>query len=461
VLLAPGILRRRLELLPPDVREERDGRVLLLWGNVPHWMVVDKEMDAFLLDLDGRSPLGDFIRTTGHSRRGLAGTAKDLLAIGVLHDPQSPKANPKPEREFKLENIGLNLTARCNLRCAFCYNRDRLAASPQGEITAEEICGFLDTAKPLTAKAASLVILGGEPFLEPRKLFTVLAHAKRLGLTSLVSTNGTLVTPELAGEARRNRLHVQVSIDGPDANSHDSVRGPGGFDRAVAGVRHLVAARVHTVISMVCHDRNIEQLEEFFDLAVRLRVDEARFIPLKRIGAADTSGFHPVPISKLMSTAYSLFKRRPEFLKFLGRDAFSVLGNTCRYSARRPSCGTGLQTVLLDADGALYPCLNLNLPQFRIASIRDRGYDLSKIWRKSAGLRALREDTSLDNPRRACSRCPVRYWCLGGCRGETLALCGDVRAPSPGCADLRRAMLDMMWVLAESPAMIRPAIKIC
>jgi radical SAM protein with 4Fe4S-binding SPASM domain len=168
-----------------------------------------------------------------------------------------------------------------------------------------------------------------------------------------------------------------------------------------------------------------------------------------------------VPMSRLMRAAAELLARRPALARLLGRDALSILANTCRYSARRPSCGTGLQTVLLDADGSVYPCLNLNQPRFRIASIRQAGYDLPEAWRRSAVLRSLRHDTSIENPERPCSRCPVRHWCLGGCRGETLAVTGNLGGPSPDCLDLRRTMLDMMWRLADTPGLVRPAVKIC
>jgi len=448
-------------LVPPDKKEVRHGRSLLIWGDLPHWMVVDAEMETFLQSLDGTVSLAARVAAKRRSRRALAKIASDLLGVGVLRDVGAPLSLRRLAAEPKIENLAINLTSRCNLRCEFCYYRDSLQAAPQGEITSAEICRFLNDARPLSAKSASLVILGGEPLLEPEKLLAVAAHARKRGLKCLVSTNGTLVTSALAAEARRLGLEMQVSIDGPDTTIHDAVRGRGSFERAVAGVRALVAARVHTIISMVCHQQIAGRLNEFFSLAANLGVQEARFIPLKRLGGASRSGQRPMLLSRLMHETRTMLSRRPEFLRLMGRDAFSILANTCRYSAKRPSCGTGLQTILLDADGSLYPCLNLCMPEFRIASIRDPDYDLAGMWNRSAVLRQVREDTRLDNAGRACSRCSVRYWCLGGCRGETLALTGDLRAPAANCADLKRAMMDMMWFLADAPELVRPATRIC
>lgn len=453
------ILRRRLALTPPDLCESRGDRRLLVWGDLPHWMVVDEPMHAFLASLDGADTLGRRIRSAGGSRPPLARTAVGLRRVGVLTDRDRPDATRPAAPRPRIENIAVNVTRRCNLACGFCYARRRAPHDSPAEITGGEIRRFLRDVRPLTARRCSLVLLGGEPFLEPEKLLAAAAEARRLGLAAIVSTNGTRVTPELARRIRRTRLQVQVSVDAADRAGHDHIRGEGTFDRAVEGVRRLVRGRVHTVMSMVCHERNAADLEAFFELAAELGADEARFIPLKLIGGARDSGLRPVPMPRLMRSARELFTRRPELRRLLGRDALSILANTCRYSARRRSCGTGLQTVLLDSDGSLYPCLNMTWPEFRVASIRDGGYDFSRIWRESGTLRDVRSCTSVETAGRACSRCVVRYWCLGGCRGETFAARGDLRPPAPNCADLRRAMLDVMWMLAESPKLIPPSVK--
>jgi len=424
-------------------------------------MVVDGDMRDFLIRLDGEIPLGAVVEDVGNAPGELAGIAGKLVKQGVLRDSQSAARIKSDKHELKLENIAVNITSRCNLRCTFCYARDEHTSNPGREVSADGISGFLRSVKPMVGKPCSLVLLGGEPFLEAEKLFAVADQARRLGMTAIVSSNGVLITPELARQARRVGLQVKVSIDGSDYRSHDRIRGRGTFDMALRGVRRLVGEGVYTIISMVCHQGNIDQLEGFFDLAGELGVREARFIPLKLLGAAKDSGLRQVPTSELVQAAYSLFKRCPEFISLLGRDALSILANTCRYSARRLSCGTGLQTVLLDADGTIYPCLNMARPTFRLASIRDQNYNFGRMWRESARLQRLREDTSVENPARACSRCPVRYWCMGGCRGEAVAMDGDVSSPAPNCKDLRRTMLNMMWILVESPDMIRPSVRIC
>jgi radical SAM protein with 4Fe4S-binding SPASM domain len=506
MLFRSRLLRRSLVLLPPDIEEQRGNHHLLVWGDVPHWMVVDAELKEFLGTLDGRQPLSEQL-VRSHARE-LKAVCRQLAKLGVLHDKES-LARRDPSDSPRIESLAINLTSGCNLRCAFCYNHTARAVAPNpmtrrrgdtetrretpsaplpdgcmqtessqpakkmkdcgttdtslgtDELSSEEFCTFLDAARPLTSRGAALVILGGEPFLQPRKLFAVVRHARRLGLVPTVSTNGTRIDGDIARECRKNRLHVQVSVDGADAPSHEGVRGKGTFQQAIDAVRTLVESQVRTVMSMVCHAGNMDQLEPFLELAQALRVEGARFIPLKQMGRAGNGVFQPVSMTVLMARAADLLKRRPEFRRLLGRDAFSIIANTCRVSARRPSCGTGRQTLLLDADGWMYPCLNMKTAEFRIAQIRESAADVKRIWQESAVLRDVRTRTSVTNCEHACSRCPVRFWCLGGCRGETWAVTGNLAGVSPHCQELKRSVLDMMWLLAESPELAGPAQASC
>ncbi|MFI5381054.1 MAG: radical SAM protein [Tepidisphaerales bacterium] len=464
MLFAPRILGQRLKLGPVSHIERRDGNVLLVWADLPHWMVVDAEMHGFLGRLDGSRTVAQAVEAIPRAeRRGLLQTVKSLMGRGVLHDPANPAPSepPKGERRPQIENVAINLTRRCNLRCSFCYGLDRLTSNGADELTAAEISTFLDQVRPFSSKRASVILLGGEPLLNPEKLLAVAAHAAHLGFMAVVSTNGIRITPEFARQARKTGLQVQVSLDGHTPQLHDAIRGAGSFDKTLGGIRTLVAQCAHTVLSLVCHEGNISHLAEFYALALSLKVNEARFIPMKLMGGAAGSGLRPVGMSELMRVAADLFRQHPEYLKLAGRDAFSILANTCRLGARRLSCGTGLQTVLLDADGGLYPCLNTDRPQFRLGGVRDPGYCFRDLWMGSPVLASVRRCSAMDTPERACSKCSVRYWCLGGCRGETFAVTGDLAAPSPHCAELHRAVLDIMWLVAESPGLVRPATYIC
>lgn len=449
-------LQKNCRFQPPDHLERRGDLCLLVWKDIPFWMTADGELLQLLESLNGgrsvREQL-DVFHVAGSSRRSIVKGLRNLESVAIIHsDGQGSSALRKAAlSSTPIENIAINPTRRCNLQCRFCYTKGQPAARKSEEISPEEIVRFLDSIRDLLSRRASITVLGGEPLLRPDSLTAIADWGRRRRITTIASTNGLAVSDDFCREAARLRLQVQVSLDGVDAPTHDTVRGTGSYGQAVSAVRRLVDARVHTVLSLVCHKGNVDQLEAYFALAAELGVKEARFIPLKQIGGGRGNGMEPVPLKELVRRAARLFDAHPEYRPLAGSDAFSILAQTCRYSEHKVSCGSGLQTFLLDADGSLYPCLNVCASEFRFGNIRDPGFDFRKTWIDSAVLRTHRRDCSMAGMSEECRRCPVQAWCRGGCHGESLVASGRVATPPPNCKDLREGILEVLWILSETP----------
>jgi radical SAM protein with 4Fe4S-binding SPASM domain len=144
--------------------------------------------------------------------------------------------------------------------------------------------------------------------------------------------------------------------------------------------------------------------------------------------------------------------KRPELQALLGRDYVSILAQTCRSCSPRQSCGTGCQTFLLDADGTVYPCLNLSCPEMAAGNVLVEPF--RKIWSLSMVSKQVREQTTLAGRPRTCGKCFARHFCMGGCRGETYANTGRLDAPSVTCAQGRAAIVQTMWTLADNPWLV-------
>jgi radical SAM protein with 4Fe4S-binding SPASM domain len=447
---------RRPAFRRPDHEEQREGNHLLIWRDIPFWMIVDHELRTLLTTMDGQYDIDARLATLSRSQKKAALRALGQLhAAGVFLDEQgtAPTAGVRPEPG--IANVSINVTAKCNLRCRFCYNLDALESDPRGELSADGITGFLDSIKSSLAKGCSLTLLGGEPLLVPAKTLKLAQYGRKNGFQTMVSTNGHCVTDEFAAGARRSRLQVQVSLDGPDAEAHDRVRGRGSFVRTLGGIRKLVDQRVFTILSLVCHKDNLHCLEPFYSLARDLGVSEARFIPLKRLGGACKAGLEPANPKELVTTAAALFRGHPEFRTLAGRDALSILAATCAHSIRQPSCGTGLRTFLLDATGDIYPCLNTCVPELRVGNIREPAFDFARLWAESPLLNRVRESTSVENVQNKCYNCVVKYWCLGYCRGETFQAKGSLSGRATDCSQQREAVLEMFWLLGTERDLMR------
>lgn len=135
----------------------------------------------------------------------------------------------------------LFLTDNCNLKCVSCAC---WRTTTRGELDTAEWKDVLDQLADLGIRKANFT--GGEPLLR-RDAPELMAHAWQRGIRNLhLNTNAVLLD-----ERRRTAVleagvrSVNVSVDGPDAASHEAVRGvPGSFDRTVAHLRELVAVRV-------------------------------------------------------------------------------------------------------------------------------------------------------------------------------------------------------------------------
>jgi radical SAM protein with 4Fe4S-binding SPASM domain len=445
--------------IAPDIEERRGDNFLMVWGDIPYWTVVDTELRYLLGSLNGAKPLVDVIKSTlRYTQRRQARKAIQLLASrGVVRYGAKTSCERRASVPSRIENIAVNVTRRCNLRCQFCYNLECLVTSSEGELSLADMINVLDASRPFWADSPVLSLLGGEPLLDADKTLGLLAYARRNGLAPIVSTNGTALTPSFAMDAAKQNTEVQVSLDGAVSGTNDQIRGTGSFVRAVAGVKMLVEAGAHTILSMVCHRTNFSELQQFYELGLSLGVSEVRFIPLKRIGGTDASVFKPVPLDELITSAIALFREHPEYKPLTGRDAFSIIASNCRHAMDRRSCGTGVQTFLLDANGDIYPCLNTNVPSLRVANVREPDFSFAKLWRESTVLQELRCSTSICSMTNACRECAVRCWCLGGCRGETLATRGDLRLNAWNCTEQRRTIVETMWALSETPSIVRLA----
>ncbi len=437
---------------PPDLTETRDGRTLHVWGDVPHWLVADDELTEALAALETERDLPELATALADRwnrpekvvLKDLRGAVRGLYKAGVARKSGRAKEPPAPSPP-RLEVLCINLTNRCNLRCTICFN-DPSRTDPRGELSAEEVLRFVKEARPLASRRPLLALMGGEPLLVREKLLAVARGAPRRW-EKLVSTNGLLVDEAFARDAAAAGLEVQVSIDGARRASHERIRGPGTFEPACAAVRTLAGAGVHAIMSMVAHRDNQDELTAYFDLALRLGADEARVIPLKRVGGGRASDLELPDFVRLVHDTARAGRRRPERRRLLGRDYLSLLALTCAHGCRRTTCGTASQTVLLDADGTVYPCQNHAAPELAAGNVRQTPF--REIFEGEA-LSGLRRQYDV-SCRSACRTCPVRHWCMGGCRGEAYSVTGRFDAPSVTCRENRRAILETCWVLSEMP----------
>ncbi len=190
-------------------------------------------------------------------------------------------------------------TRACNLRCAHCrrleaagpesadgLNRSGYSAgsvSSGGELSSKDaltlVGAVAETGRPI------LVLSGGEPLLRP-DIFDIAGRAVSLGLTVSLATNGTLVDDAAAEQiAACGIRRVAISLDGPDAASHDAFRGEAGcFDKALAGFGRLKRRGVSLQINTTVTRGTLGRVEEMYGFALRLGADALHVFSLVPVG---------------------------------------------------------------------------------------------------------------------------------------------------------------------------------
>jgi AdoMet-dependent heme synthase len=180
----------------------------------------------------------------------------------------------------------------CNLTCRHCF----ISCSPHnhsfGFLTLETVARLLEESVPLGVK--EYYFTGGEPFLNP-DMVSILELTLRYG-PATVLTNGTVFREawlrQLAAAAAASpySLEFRVSIDGYSAAENDAVRGEGTFERALRGVRQLVAHEFLPLITVARTRDDQDDGDLFRGFVEMLRAHgyerpRLKILPTLRLGA--------------------------------------------------------------------------------------------------------------------------------------------------------------------------------
>lgn len=457
-----------LEFVNPGYIEERKGMYLLIWKDLPRWIIVDNEgyqvirilsdnrvsegskpekyVELILLELQKSLDKETFKNNLNIKKREIETFLSHLSDLGIVYPSNEIKTFSPAPIDAKIENITINITKKCNFRCKHCYIENYINES---EITIEEIKKFVNDAKKenIVSNNMNIAILGGEPLLESKKTLEIAKFGFKNQIDVIVSTNGSLITEKIAKQAKQHNLTVQVSLEGSTAEISDKIRGNGNFKKAINGINLLVKNNVKSIISMVVYEGNFTDLENFYIFGRKLGVSEIRFIPLKIMGGARIEeNIAPVNRRTLLHSIRALMKKYPDAKNYLKRDYYTISKTISAYSAKNAYCGTGLKTLVIDSDGEVYPCPNHTLPEFSFGNIKNQIF--KEIWIENDIVKTFRKNFHVDYDEK-CKNCPVKYWCMGGCRGEAYENTKKLDARAINCEELREVVLDSFWFLTE------------
>ncbi|RKT87092.1 radical SAM additional 4Fe4S-binding SPASM domain-containing protein [Saccharopolyspora antimicrobica] len=345
------------------------------------------------------------------------------------------------------QEISLQLTYRCNLRCSHCYQwseqgffRDYSPTRQRTELAIDIVEQVLAATADNRAK---LFLWGGEPLMHSR--FSEVAQLlRRYPRTVNMCTNGLLLQRKLNDLlAIGEHLNLLVSLDGL-GDDHDALRGQGTFARTVRNIETMLdlkrSGRFGGELSLSCtvSHVNVGKMYEFMEWAEDLGVNTVYFqfpwyISEGVAKAMDSvyqehfawlrpnTGTHwptwhsytyrlpakqlPVLRDSMRRLATRLWRIRVRYQPHLEEDEVTdfILG-TSRPAQRRSKCLAVSNRLEVHADGNVSSCKFF--PEFVVGNLYET--NVSQLW-QSPTFRKVRTILATNGMMPVCSKCILLY----------------------------------------------------
>jgi uncharacterized protein len=375
-------------------------------------------------------------------------TIAELLRVRLLGESSAKPVSlpPKiiPLKPVPLQTLVVNVTNQCNLACTYCYEygEDKIVDTENGqqpkfmsEETARESIEFA-LRESRENKHAHITFFGGETLMNFPVLKATIAYARRRAaevgkdVDFSLTTNATLLRPEVIDFLADERVGVTISIDGPEELQNKFRvfhNGTGSYAVVAPKIKALIArhrtrpigARV-TLTKQTLDVRRIYQ--HLFD---EMGFWEVGFAPVTTAPGRDYAiaegGFdHLLGQFRALAADYlaaALENRHHGF-----SNVRETLQEIHQGHAKAYPCGAGLGLMGVSTDGRVALC-------HRFAGSDDHGFGTVRdgvSWEKQ---HEFLESHHINN-KTDCQTCWARPICAGGCYHEANTRYGSTERPN-------------------------------
>lgn len=339
--------------------------------------------------------------------------------------------------EHELSRICLQVTQNCNLRCKYCtfsgsyVNREHTNKRMDWD-TAKKALDFLYEHNGKSDKNVLIGFYGGEPLLEFDLIQKCVDYSYKLfpskNLQYNITTNATLLRPDIAKYLLEHNFTISLSIDGPQ-EIHDlnrvHINGQGSFQTVMTNIQNMldsipnVPTEKFLISTVLSNDADLESVIRFFKEDNRIN----RFT--YQLTSVNDINLKSKPLAACrkndLINQYENFK---VFLYGIGRIPFELTSNLATSYANRLAdnfchrtavdmsqkkmhpggpCVPGQHKLFVDVEGNFYPCERVSetSPVMRMGSL-EKGINLF------AAKRILNVGQVTE---KECSRCWAFHFC--------------------------------------------------
>jgi uncharacterized protein len=374
-------------------------------------------------------------------------TLEDLQrvrAVGtVMARPQTP---PKilPLTVVPLQTLVVNVTNQCNLACTYCYEygEDKIVDTENGKqpkfMSEETAFAAVEFAlrESGTNPAAHITFFGGETLMNFPVLKSAIAYARRRAaevgkdIDFSLTTNATLLRPDVIDFLADERVGVTISIDGPQ-EMQDKFRvfsnGQGSYEMAAPRIKALIGRhKTRPIGARVTLTRQTLDITRIYrHLTEDLGFWEVGFAPVttapgRDYAIADEGFDHLLEQFRALAREFleaSLANRHHGF-----SNVRETLQEIHQGHAKAYPCGAGIGLMGVATDGDVALCH------------RFAGSSEHKLGSVSDGIDRARQSAFLDahhiNEKTDCQTCWARPICAGGCYHEAHTRYGATNQPN-------------------------------
>jgi MoaA/NifB/PqqE/SkfB family radical SAM enzyme len=268
------------------------------------------------------------------------------------------------------------------------------------------------------------VLCGGEPTIATHFAEVIREiHQRWPGAAIDITTNGTVMSDNLADFLKEHRVSVQISLDGSSPESHDFARGTGSFKKILDTTLILQKKEIPYRTLTVLSKRTMPEISGVFALSKSIGASKCNFRRLIISGRAKNLVFESIDGPLSPDEMHFALKKILESSTKYGIET-NTNGPLWVLIDKKLGChsGFGFLGVIIDSEGYLKVS---GASDYRVADLRIQR--LESVFLKHPLFVSLRKAKI-----KGCGECSYLRSC-GGDRSAAYVEFGDFLGPDPAC----------------------------
>ena len=210
-----------------------------------------------------------------------------------------------------MKQIDWMIESKCNLSCAHCVHGGSIECV-NADLKSKK--SIIDSLKMMGYRGISFSAM--EPFMTSN-FQDILKYCRQNDFLLSITTNGTLITPELSNEVVKCKIkYIAVSLEGFNSKENDDIRGNGSFYETIRGIKLIqntfeYNGKADPVIIQICLNKNNskEIIDDLDDFVSKNNIKIISFCRMEPYGSASLISEHCMSQREYLDTIEKIIQR--------------------------------------------------------------------------------------------------------------------------------------------------------